>query len=168
MNLPLRLQGPLSANGTGRVEVFYDGQWGTICDDGWDLRDARVACRQLGYADAVIDLDGSQVPPGSGRIWLDNVACTGKEKDITACSINGLGNADCSHSEDAGVECSRTGKARVGTFAMQYDSGVSCKNASCLVTHFQVVRKTPNFQFNFIFNMVIFRIFYAYGLRPIA
>ncbi|XP_028399552.1 uncharacterized protein LOC114522963 isoform X3 [Dendronephthya gigantea] len=108
MKLQLRLQGPLSANGTGRVEVLYNGQWGTICDDGWDLQDARVACRQLGYADAVVELDGSQVPSGSGRIWLDNVACTGEEENIAECPSNGLGNEDCSHSEDAGVECSRT------------------------------------------------------------
>ncbi|XP_028416610.1 neurotrypsin-like [Dendronephthya gigantea] len=107
----MRLQGSLSKNGTGRVEVFFNGQWGTICDDGWDFKDARVVCRQLGYQDAVRALQGGQVPDGSGRIWLDEVGCKGIEQNLISCSNRGWGKHDCRHSEDAGVECSSTGKA---------------------------------------------------------
>ena len=101
----MRLQGPRSREGIGRVEIFYNGEWGTICDDGWDLQDAMVACRQLGYGRAVKALKGSSVPDGSGKIWLDNVACTGSEVNVFSCAHNGWGTHNCGHSGDAGVEC---------------------------------------------------------------
>ncbi|XP_028411952.1 adhesion G-protein coupled receptor G6-like [Dendronephthya gigantea] len=108
MTASLRLKGPLSENGTGRVEVFYNGTWGTICDDGWDINDARVACRQLGYEEAVRPLNANawQVPSGSGNIWLGHVDCTGKEESLANCSHAGWDhNVYCNHLEDAGVEC---------------------------------------------------------------
>ena len=105
----LRLQGPLSANGTGRVEVLYKGQWGTVCGDGWSFKDARVVCRQLGYADAVRFIPWGLGIPGTGPVMLSYVDCTGQEEDITSCSHNGWGNNKCTHSDDAGVECSKTG-----------------------------------------------------------
>ena len=105
----------MSAYGTGRVEVFYYGQWGTICDDGWDFRDARVICRQLGYQYALRHLRGEAIPSGSGPIWLDDVACTGIEQNIASCSHKGWGNHDCAHSDDAGVGCTNTGKPYLKT-----------------------------------------------------
>ncbi|CAB4019299.1 deleted in malignant brain tumors 1 -like [Paramuricea clavata] len=104
--IPLRLQGPSSANGTGRVEVFYRGQWGTICDDIWNMNHVRVICRQLGFKYAVRALQGGQVPRGSGQIWLDDVRCSGSEQNLTSCSHLGWGNHNCQHHGDAGVECS--------------------------------------------------------------
>ena len=104
------MQGPSSANGTGRVEVFYKGQWGTICDNGWDINDARVVCRQLGYNYTVRALDGARVPDGTGKIWINNMDCTSSDQDLTSCSHSGWGSHNCKHSKDAGVECSSTGK----------------------------------------------------------
>ena len=104
------MQGPLSANGIGRVEVFYGGKWGTICDDDWDMNDATVVCRQLGYKYTIRALRrGPSVLSGSGKIWLDNVNCTGSEQNLTSCAHNGWGVNNCRHYEDAGVECSSTG-----------------------------------------------------------
>ena len=107
----MRLQGPLKENGTGRVEVFYNGQWGTICDDGWDIRDARVVYRQLGYPDALKSLH--DIPSGSGPIWLDNVDCIGREQSIEKCSHPVWGSHDCTHSEDVGVECRAAGEGKI-------------------------------------------------------
>ncbi|XP_028408846.1 uncharacterized protein LOC114531439 [Dendronephthya gigantea] len=103
----IRLRGPSSSNGTGRVEVFYNGQWGTVCDDGWDINDARVACRQLGYRNALGAFHGGQVPSGLGEIWLDEVDCAGNEQNLSSCSHPNWEGHDCRHSEDAGVECTQ-------------------------------------------------------------
>ncbi|XP_028407298.1 deleted in malignant brain tumors 1 protein-like [Dendronephthya gigantea] len=105
----LRLQGQgLSSRSAGRVEVLHKGHWGTICDDGWDMKDAKVACRQLGYQDVARTLQRNEVPSGSGNIWLVALDCTGEEEKITSCYHNGWGINSCSHSQDAGVECSTT------------------------------------------------------------
>ncbi|XP_046864334.1 uncharacterized protein LOC124458347 [Xenia sp. Carnegie-2017] len=80
----VRLRGPESSIGKGRVEVFYNGEWGTICDDGWDINDAKVVCRQLGYDYYFRALLGGNVPHGSGRIWLDDVQCLFK---AVCCSL---------------------------------------------------------------------------------
>ena len=113
VSIAIRLQGPMSANGTGRVEVFYKGEWGTICDDDWDINDAKVVCRQLGYQYGSRAFHGNNIDPGSGKIWLDDVDCNGSEKNVTSCSHAGWGNHDCTHDEDAGVECLTAGEKYV-------------------------------------------------------
>ena len=90
----------------GRVEVYYNGECGTVCDDGWDLNDAQVVCGQLGFGTAIAARNRAYYGQGSGQIWLDELNCSGTESTIENCSHNGWGNEDCSHREDAGVECS--------------------------------------------------------------
>ncbi|NXC72599.1 MARCO protein, partial [Anhinga anhinga] len=86
----------------GRVEIFYQDSWGTICDDGWSTQDASVVCRMLGYNRAVSAFTASS---GTGPIWLDDVNCNGREHSIFDCEKPDWGVNNCSHNEDAGVEC---------------------------------------------------------------
>ena len=90
----------------GRVEILDQGSWGTICDDGWDLDDARVVCRQMGCGKALDATVSSSFGAGSGPIWLDNVRCTGKESHVWRCPSRDWGKHYCDHSRDAGVICS--------------------------------------------------------------
>uniref|UniRef100_A0A8C4ZLA7 Lysyl oxidase homolog n=1 Tax=Gadus morhua TaxID=8049 RepID=A0A8C4ZLA7_GADMO len=89
----------------GRIEVFYQGEWGTICDDDFSLANAQVLCRQLGFVSATGWAHSAKYGKGQGKIWLDNVLCNGGEKSIDACKSRGWGSSDCTHDEDAGVVC---------------------------------------------------------------
>ncbi|NXA44105.1 C163A protein, partial [Eudromia elegans] len=89
----------------GRLELFHNGSWGTVCDDGFDLRDAAVACMQLGCGDVISVHDSALFGEGAGPVLLDELACTGDETSLAQCSHQGLGVHDCRHKEDAGVVC---------------------------------------------------------------
>ena len=98
---------------TGRVEVYTNStggldnaEWGTVCDDSWDIQGASVVCHQLGYPDALAAPLFARYGQGSGRIWLNNVQCLGNEQDLFACTHSGIGYHNCKHDEDASVECS--------------------------------------------------------------
>ncbi|XP_071505151.1 neurotrypsin-like [Diadema antillarum] len=90
----------------GRVEISYNDEWGTVCNDQWDFTDAQVVCRQLGFA----GVDDHEVYFGSGvgSIHLDDVECLGSENRLVECSHRSWGSNNCDHTEDVGVRCSVT------------------------------------------------------------
>ena len=90
----------------GRVEVFHDGRWGTVCGTGWDQRDAQVVCRQLGYAEGVkFRCMSACYGRGRGDIWLEGLVCPSLGDRITECHHRGWGVHNCTHNEDVGVCC---------------------------------------------------------------
>ncbi|XP_042592185.1 deleted in malignant brain tumors 1 protein-like [Cyprinus carpio] len=89
----------------GRVEVLHDGEWGTVCDVGWDLPDAAVVCRELGCGEALTAPKSAYFGEGSGEVWISGLQCTGSEFTLTNCRFNGWG-IEANHTEDAGVICS--------------------------------------------------------------
>ncbi|KAK6493729.1 lysyl oxidase-like protein 3B-like [Huso huso] len=103
--LKFRLAGYPRKHNEGRIEVFYNEEWGTICDDDFSTENAHVLCRHLGFISATGWTHSSKYGKGAGKIWLDNVQCSGSEKSIADCRSRGWGNSDCTHDEDAGVIC---------------------------------------------------------------
>ncbi|GCC17471.1 hypothetical protein chiPu_0021541 [Chiloscyllium punctatum] len=91
---------------SGRVEVYRDSTWGTICDNGWDINEAKVVCRVLNCGTAVSATSGTYYGEGTGRIWLDNVSCDGTESVLAQCSAKSAVARNCTSKTLAGVICS--------------------------------------------------------------
>ena len=97
----------------GRVEVLYNGTWETICGHSWDVKDANVVCRQLGYDGALRAVSNAAFGQGTGQIWLDDVQCVGNETSISHCNHLGLGAHNCHHRKDAAVVCRPVGNVAI-------------------------------------------------------
>lgn len=113
------------SNTEGRVEVKYRGIWGTICDDDFGIREARVVCRQLGL-NGTAEVKKNKYKQGTGQIWLDQVVCNGDERTIDDCTHWHWGEHNCGHTEDVGVRCGSSNSGRP-TPAQLRASGKSMK-----------------------------------------
>lgn len=105
----------ISGGAFGRVDINYDGQVGTICAKEWTIDDARVICKQSGYADGKPFVGASG---GSGPVYMDTVKCNGLESSIFMCNNSGweprgIDTKCTTHSSDAGVMCYRSGMYQV-------------------------------------------------------
>ena len=93
-------------NQSGRIEVrLFKEEWGTVCDNNFTDTDAIVICTMLGYSNGTARTS-AHFGQGTGRIWMDDLRCSGNESSIFDCDYDGWGSHNCSHAEDAGVECS--------------------------------------------------------------
>ena len=101
----VRLVGPTNSPSAGRVEVQYSGTWGTICGHGWDLRDAEVVCRQLGYNGALSAPVLVEFVERKGPVWLNWMQCEGNETSVSLCSHAGWGEVPYCWYYHAGVVC---------------------------------------------------------------
>ena len=88
------------------MEVYHNGEWGTVCDNGWDLNDAQVVCHELGYGNATVARSAAFYGQGFGKkIWLNDLYCTGTEWTFRNCLHKGWKVHYCTHQKDAGVKC---------------------------------------------------------------
>lgn len=96
----------------GQVEVLYNGTWGGVCDNDWDVTDANVVCRQLGFPGGVAATTSAASGAEAGKIWMHSLRCTGNESSLTDCSHGGWEISNCDHGHSAGVICNRGGKIK--------------------------------------------------------
>uniref|UniRef100_A0A8C2KFS3 Si:ch211-136a13.1 n=1 Tax=Cyprinus carpio TaxID=7962 RepID=A0A8C2KFS3_CYPCA len=91
----------------GRVEIFARREWGTVCDDMFNIQAAAVVCRQMGFPVALRVAKRAELGAGGigVRILLDDVECEGTERTLLHCKHAKLGKNNCSHDEDVGVVC---------------------------------------------------------------
>ncbi|CAL1141716.1 unnamed protein product, partial [Cladocopium goreaui] len=134
---------PQEGTVAGRVEVFYNGEWGTVCKDNFGDVEASVVCGELGLTStfARADTSAASGSPGSESqpILLDDVSCTGTESHLSLCDSSGWGVHNCFHSEDIKVVCDSTSSTRT----TQTHTSFTVTTSTTTTTSFQTVLVTP-------------------------
>ncbi|XP_041130076.1 deleted in malignant brain tumors 1 protein-like [Polyodon spathula] len=107
----------------GRVEVFYHGEWGTVCNEDWDSRDTRVLCAELNCGEVQSFHQAPVFRRGQGKIWRSRVNCSSTETSLQDCPADTeWGQNHCSHNQDVRVVCGEHKK-------LQLARGTSCSGA---------------------------------------
>ena len=114
-----------TANKNGRVEVCYNGVWGTVCESGWSLSDAIVVCKQLGLTregrlELSLSMEMNHSPigviarpvtnssifgQGNLPVVYSDVSCAGWESHLLECSRKHHSTFECTSRNAAGVIC---------------------------------------------------------------
>ena len=122
---------PYGSELEGAVEVFYNGTWGAVCSNEWDLNDAEVVCRELGFGPAI---SVGYISVDTQKFWFEHLNCNGTELTIAECSHSGWGNHNCHFGKDATVRCA----ASNGNFSLIHVHTYiynlmfySCSSSSC-------------------------------------
>ncbi|XP_078061078.1 scavenger receptor cysteine-rich type 1 protein M130-like [Mustelus asterias] len=108
----LRLSGG-GSRCAGRLEIYHNGTWGSVCDDSWDLTDADVVCKHLDCGHALRLPLHISAGPDADSIWLDELECSGSESFLWECPHALWGNHDCNHKEDVKIMCSEHKELRL-------------------------------------------------------
>ena len=89
----------------GRVEIYHNGRWGTVCPDNWDVNEVRVVCKYLGYSGEGAVQNTFQ--GGGGPVWISGLNCTGNETNIAECDHVGweISDPGCNYAIQAGLTC---------------------------------------------------------------
>ena len=99
------------------MEVNYNGEWGTVCDDEWDDTNAGVVCRQLGFGSSGTAIRSAGFGQGSGAVLLNSVSCIGNELSLARCGHLGINvTMSCNHTRDVGVRCNRSQGSYICTY----------------------------------------------------
>lgn len=97
-----------SKNSEGRVELYYDGVWGTICEWSWDIREADMVCRSLGFLGAVNAHKRAYYGKGTGSIRLSSVKCPHRASSLYDCTYKPYDyKMGCNHDDDVGADCTK-------------------------------------------------------------
>ena len=98
----------------GYVEAFdiYKGVWSGVCDTSFDILDAHVICKMMGFNTSIVALTNSAAheiygtSPSGSNFVLDNLDCSGKENSVFECRLTGELSDNCEATQIAGVKCS--------------------------------------------------------------
>ena len=88
----------------GRLEIYYQGVWRSVCTQHWTFKEAHVACRMMGYHSALY----AETIYGSfdRQVGIQDLRCKGSEKDLVGCRNNGWNLQGCQDKMYAAAICS--------------------------------------------------------------
>ncbi|XP_070685412.1 scavenger receptor cysteine-rich type 1 protein M130-like [Pempheris klunzingeri] len=97
---------------SGRLEVKSDQLWSSVCEDGFDLLDAEVVCRELGCG-APSALQGALYGEVEAPVWSKEFQCNGRESALLDCRQSGSARDTCSPGKAVGLTCSAPDEVRL-------------------------------------------------------